>query len=201
MTGLINNIHNNIVTFGCSNTYGQGLQDCYVNNGPGPQPSYQAWPAVLAREYNYTLDNMAIPGASNLQILDKILNHNFKPNSFVIIMWATPDRDYIFPDQQLGVWQQTDIVKHWLHTHTEYDLIQRSWLYIHHATLYLKQLNIPLYNFYSYSKGFPENKPNLNIPIYDVNVSKRDYALDKLHMGPSSHVNTAMAIKKVIDEN
>ena len=199
MTGLIKN--SNIVSFGCSNTYGQGLEDCYINNGPGPHPSNQAWPAVLAREYNCSLDNKSIPGASNLQILDKILNHSFNNSDLVITMWATPDRDYIFPNQQLGVWQDNPIIKHWLSTHTEHDLIHRSWLYIHHASLYLTQKQIPFYNFYSYSKGFPENKPNLNIPIRDINVSKRDYALDKLHMGPSSHVNTAMAIKKVINEN
>ncbi len=200
MTGLIKNSHN-IVSFGCSNTYGQGLEDCYINNGPGPQPSSQAWPAVLAREYNCSLDNKSIPGASNLQILDKILNHPFNISDLVIIMWATPDRDYIFPNQQLGVWQDKSIIKHWLATHTEQDLIHRSWLYIHHASLYLKEKQIPFYNFYSYSKGFPENKPELNIPIRDINLAKRDYALDKLHMGPSSHVNTAMAIKKVINEN
>lgn len=193
-----------IVAFGCSNTYGQGLVDCHVNNGPGPVASSFAWPSLLADMYQTKLDNQSIPGASNLEILTKVLNYQFKPNQMALIMWATTDRDYIFDEKpiQLGAWQSTDIVKHWLMTHPESDLVVRSWLYMQHSSLYLQSKQIKHYNFFSYTKGFYKFKPDfINVNIHDVGVNKDDYALDNLHMGPLSHNKVANSIKRVIDAN
>ena len=51
-----------LVAFGCSNTYGEGLPDCWVdkNGDPsrtkagfhGPKPSKLAWPRLMANNMN-----------------------------------------------------------------------------------------------------------------------------------------------------
>ena len=42
-----------LIAFGCSNTYGQGLEDCHIlPNFPGPSPSKTAWPNTLGNLLN-----------------------------------------------------------------------------------------------------------------------------------------------------
>lgn len=193
-----------IVAFGCSNTYGHGLVDCYVNGGPGPKPSMFAWPQLVAEDFNTRVVNEGKPGASNLEILTRILQFDFKPDDMVIIMWSTTDRDYILGHKplQIGAWQSSDIVKDWINVHSEEDLAIRSWLYFQHAELYLKDKNIEQFHFYSFTRGLRVFKPNyINVNIVDVDVNKDDLALDNLHMGPKSHIRVANSIKRVIDAN
>lgn len=195
---------NRIIAFGCSNTYGHGLVDCYVNGGPGPKPSNFAWPQLLADRYNTRLVNEGKPGASNLEILTRILGFDFRSDDMVVIMWSTTDRDYILGHKpiQLGAWQSTDIVKDWINVHSEEDLAIRSWLYFQHADLYLKDKGIEHHHFYSFTRGLRIFKPNwVDVNIHDVDVNKDDLALDNLHMGPLSHQRVADSIKRVIDAN
>jgi len=95
-----------IVAFGCSNTFGQGLPDC-VTASKGDPPSRYAWPAVLGRLLNRPVLNLAIPGASNLEILHCITCTDFKPGDLVYVFWSYLDRWSIILESeiiQIGPW-------------------------------------------------------------------------------------------------
>lgn len=198
---------NKLVTFGCSFTFGQGLSDCHVSpDQPGPIPSIYAWPAIVADSLTRGLDNQSKCGASNLEILHKILNYNFNNNDLVVVMWSMPNRDVIFKDQgtysRLGVWKTDKLTKYWLKTHSEEDLAIRSWLYIHHATLYLKEKQIKHYNIFANLNWLGKYKPSfLNVGYLEIDMSSQlDKGLDGKHPGPKTHKMIAdkllTAIKK-----
>ena len=78
-----------LIAFGCSLTYGFGLPDCYVSDMQhGPNPSVHAWPALTATALKLDIVNKAISGASNLKILNEILNFDFNIEDTVIILWS-----------------------------------------------------------------------------------------------------------------
>lgn len=82
-----------LVTFGCSFTYGHGLADCFIPpREPGPVPSKFAWPQLLANELKVDCINMSVPGASNKEILNTLLNFKFDSSDIVIIMWTFVER-------------------------------------------------------------------------------------------------------------
>lgn len=91
-----------LIAFGCSNTFGHGLNDCVrkVDHGPGPHPSNDAWPAILARKMNIdVIINKAIPGASNKLICKTILDFEFREKDLTVIGWTYPQRSTIFTDK------------------------------------------------------------------------------------------------------
>jgi len=58
-----------LIAFGCSYTYGAGLEDCFTPPiGHGPIPSKFAWPQLVANELNMECINMSSSGASNKEI-------------------------------------------------------------------------------------------------------------------------------------
>ena len=70
-----------LVAFGDSCTYGHGLKDCIAADGvnPGKRPSERAWPTELADEFkDIPYANLGIPGASNKEIWNKIMNTKLK---------------------------------------------------------------------------------------------------------------------------
>ena len=138
-----------LVTFGCSNTQGVALNDS----------STQAWPAVLAKMYGWTLDNQGVPGASNLEILWNILQYKFQPDDIVVVMWTIVNRDYFEGKHQFGVWQDSTLVKNWLEVHSEKDMTIRAWLCMDHANLHISRKNIMCYNVAVDYKMLANNKP------------------------------------------
>jgi len=97
-----------IIAFGCSNTFGQGSPDC-VTARRGDPPSRYAWPAVLGRLLNRPVLNLAVPGASNLEILHQITLTEFKPGDLVYVFWSYLDRWSIIRESdvvQIGPWIQ-----------------------------------------------------------------------------------------------
>jgi hypothetical protein len=184
----------NLISFGCSITYGQWLSN----------PS-DAWPIKLGNYLNKNPINLGVPGASNLEILYNILNYNFSNTDTVIVMWSNPDRDLIYSEDEnvrIGSWQESELVKHWMLTHSEYDIANRSWLYFHHAKLFFESKKIKYYFFsidIAYCNTF---KPSyLDVDLFDVDVvtlRKADVANDGSHPGPVSHELIAKEILKFI---
>ena len=84
-----------LVTFGDSCTYGDGLEDCYADGNPGKKPSKFAWPTLLASQMNYDIANLSRPGASNKEILHKVLNTKLPDNAIVILGWSFFNRTCI----------------------------------------------------------------------------------------------------------
>lgn len=69
-----------ILAVGDSFTYGYELAD-----------TTDAWPAVLARKLNATVDNLAKPGGGNTQIVRNIVEHA-SDYDLVVIAWSSPGR-------------------------------------------------------------------------------------------------------------
>lgn len=105
-----------LYAFGCSNTYGEGLPDCWQPSPEAPKrhtyaptPSRLAWPQLTADTLGYECANLAIPGASNKLILHRILNTRFKPNSKVVVCWSYTNRHTVFRTHTLEkVFAHTD---------------------------------------------------------------------------------------------
>lgn len=88
-----------IVAFGCSHTYGMGLDDCFNENNyflVNAEPSNYAWPSLLAKKLNFDIINKSICAGSNLEILNEILNFSFEPGDKVVVGWTNPERDLLF---------------------------------------------------------------------------------------------------------
>lgn len=184
-----------LVCFGCSNTYGTGL----VN------PESEAWPHVLGTLLDIETINMGVPGASNLEILNNILKFNFKENDTVVVMWSPLTRDYLFdPEQQLGSWMKSELIDHWVHTHSTHDLAVRSWLYIHHSTLYFQSRGIKSINIAVAYEDLIKFKPsyiNKSI-VFDIKMNWikffGDKAQDKMHPGVKSQIKIANKIHTLL---
>jgi len=196
-----------LVAFGCSHTFGHGLKDCITDdNGPGDKPSRYAWPAVLASQLNCRVINRGIPGASNLQILNAILNFKFRRSDIVVIMWADVNRDLIFKQdgehRPIGSWGTDKDTKHWIMLHNDFDLLMRSWMCINHATLHLTSMNISNHSFFYRPEELKEVQPRwCSIKVNDIGVlaaTQIDLALDNAHMGPIAHATIADRIKNLI---
>ena len=143
-----------IIAFGCSNTFGQGLPDCYKMEGDigiGLEKSSQyAWPEVFAKKMKKSCVNLAQPGSSNRQILWQILNFEYyQPRDCVTILWTFINRSSIIKSQheisQLHIreWSGQPIEnkawrKYKVETYNEYDEMIRSLHYIDYADRFLK---------------------------------------------------------------
>ena len=201
-----------LITFGCSITYGHGLPDCFQPPmDPGPAPSSNAWPNVVANNLNVILDNQSKCGNSNLAILYDILNYKFLPNDVVVIMWSFTGRDLIFGRKTLlrkqiinhvGLWQNTPLAKSWADTHPACDVATRTWLYVHHATLFLKSKNIKVYNVFAGYDEVKKYRPKfLDIEFVKLKMQvmhPADWALDNLHPGIKTHQLVGNEITEIL---
>lgn len=94
----------NLYTFGCSFTYGHGLQDCHKeNNNPGDEPSKLAWPQKLGKKIGYVTHNNGKCGADNLTILSQIMETHtlFTADDTVVILWSFNSRYSFFQKDQM----------------------------------------------------------------------------------------------------
>lgn len=182
-----------LVVFGCSVTYGHGLEDCWdkETGHHGPLPSNQVWGKKLADKLDIEVINNGFPGASNIYITNKIVNFNFLTNDFVVVCWSSPFRSTVFNEQEphwsLGPWNEEENVKSYFHLHHDYSLKYQSLLNIHHASLHLDSLNInyintcfKYYHMKHVNKGTLKIKNFLEIPCLDNHLDK---AIDGAHPG------------------
>lgn len=212
-----------LIAFGCSHTYGHGLEDCILaDNLPGPVASKFSWPNHLGNMLGRETINMSRPGASNLEILYNILKFNFQPTDIVTILWTDTARDLIFADIDpainynldffpIGSWMTKENdgidVEAWLSIHTDYDLLIRSFMQIHYAEQYLKNNNIRNYSFFNDSDSMIPKIPSFlkfenlyDTQLWHIMFSLYDKALDGCHPGPTAHQKIAEEIYKHINE-
>jgi hypothetical protein len=195
-----------LITFGCSFTYGQGLPDCLTGD---EAPSQYSWPYLLSKKLNRSLVNCGVPGASNLQILNEILNFNFEKNDLVIVMWSLVDRDTIFFKRvfskgnlliKVGAWTKNIIAKRYLKQLDLHDQKLKSWFYIHHADLYFKNKKVEYIHYPAVVGELLACKPTfIDIDkMYHEGVSWIDTTTDN-HPGIESNKETAERIFKIIN--
>ena len=216
-----------IITFGCSFTYGSELPDCVgqpklnsLSQIWDRKPSQYAWPAVLGKLMNMDVCNQSHPGASNLEILCEVLDFKFRPDDIVVIMWSLSHRELIFeevnsksykrkfgekglrPWRKLTVWSKGVMAEDFQKV-KEIDYIKRTWIYMHHADLYLKSKKLKYIHYPAAPYEIQELKPDfIEAPdnLYWTRTQKIDAAADDRHPGIESHKLQAEEIKRVLEE-
>lgn len=176
-----------LVTFGCSLTYGQHLDN----------REEQCWPAQLSKMLNIEMLNVSKPGASNKEIMYNILNFDFQEDDICIILWTNPHRWIIFNEDSetsLGAWQNTKqsmaFVEHfWNEYDMGLDVLEKS----SHVQLRLDKLNIPVYHTISllnFITTIPEQSWSianwLDIDFQTIRDS-HPKANDNSHPGPEAY--------------
>lgn len=176
-----------LVAFGCSYTFGQALPGAIFDK---KIPSNLSWPSMLAQHLGVDVENQGEPGASNLEILWKILNFNFDSSDMCFIMWSHFTRASIFREEgfkRLDFHTLSKYEKSWLRVHPEYDQIVHNWIYIHHATTYLNTLGIQPYHLLS-GGSHPDPTKTITVPrILESKFHFIDRGDDNDHPGVHSH--------------
>ena len=196
-----------LVTFGCSNTWGDGLPDVCIpeiqrNKNTWP-PSKYAWPNVLAKKLNIEVINTAISGKSDKFILQQILDFNFLQNDIVCIMWPPFDRFCFFKEDEtvhLGPWWADTEKKNkmfYKHFHSDYDSRLNFFRTTDYVDLYLKKLNKNIMHHQMlFSKFYFSLQPEwcttkfLETDMVSIK-DKHPLGEDKIHPGVDAHIELA----------
>lgn len=194
-----------LITFGDSFTFGHWLES--TDNSP----SDRAWPKLLGDMLAFDTINKGVPGHSNIQILQDILNfQKFEESDIVIIAWSYVERDCIFQKNstsRISPWiKNKKLVMDWLSIHNDYDMSVRAGLYMHHAESYLKLSNVKQLHFSAWqNQSINEVRPiftkSLDNFIYENILVEIDKALDNDHPGFESHKQTAEKLYRIINES
>lgn len=131
---------------GCSFTYGDGLQDCWIPEigEAGKKPSKLAWPTLLGQKLDIQANNLAVPGGSNILAISKLLEANLRSGDIVIVLWTFFTRREFFGKTRAGEWNKTyfDLISS-LSCNT--DVIMTNLIDIHNFTTYLTSINVNVY--------------------------------------------------------
>jgi len=203
---------NRLIVFGCSYTYGHGLQDCIASNGSGPglYPSKFAWPQLVANVANLECINQSDPGSSNQQILWQIERFNFEVNDTVIIHWSFCNRamyrtiknDIVKIMPHYSKSKGLVLAKKYYALENELNMYDKTRIFLNYANYKLKNIGIKkIINF------SPILEPNMEQIITNLNLQydfktddinlvhyhkknlfpDADTALDNSHPGPKTH--------------
>ncbi len=92
----------NLITFGCSLTYGTGLPDCLNTDDGGihiTNPSKHAWPSILGGLLkSKSVTNKSLPGLGCKQVAKTIIDYKYSSNNIVVVLWPDFNRHTIFKD-------------------------------------------------------------------------------------------------------
>ena len=198
-----------LFTYGCSYTYGHGLEDCIIRKvDPGHNPSKLGYAALVAQHLNANeLFNYSRPGTSNKWIVHAINvtveSQQIAKNDAVIIQWTFLDRSCILRKgshrnldkyDALGSWMADEkrslSQAYYKHFHDTYDNIHVTSWYIKYVDLLLKSHGITKI----LHTAPPDRKKDITaylpdtIEWWDDNISRNriDTALDRHHPGPKS---------------
>ena len=160
-----------LISYGCSYTFGEGLKDCWIPEGsiidgrrgpaPGPRPSNYAWPKYLSNMMRCDLLNLGKGGCSNKFIWHSIMNTEFQPDDFVVILWTYFPRNCFFEHEKK--WKRVipadtenkfltrehrRLAKYYYSMiHQDYDAVMENYLKINFSKNYLDSLGIRNYHF------------------------------------------------------
>jgi hypothetical protein len=198
-----------LITFGCSITYGHGLEDCCFGQSyePGPIPSKLAWPSLLAEKLNLECVNLSRPGFSNKAITKKILEFEYQTNDIVVVQWTFKNRSSVFIDEN-----QIECIGPWLKDKKSrkfyeyfYSDIEGEWDFQTKSLAsksYLDLLGLKNYHLAlkrdDLRNTYYWNKVNY-LPIFFLDIARNmEKALDQLHPGSDSHRIFADGLFKII---
>lgn len=201
-----------LVTFGCSNTAGEGLEDTYdpVSGNQLIDTSKFAWPQLLADQMNLESVNVAQGGSSNKQIAWTIQNFKFQKDDVVIIMWTFPNRwcvitepmpslPPVFPhENKIGPWMTKKKLKfkdsisdrYYRSFHNDFDSLVDMYTRIEYISNMLNNLSIK--SFHATCADRPDVQKffawfTTKLLQTSPQNSWIDTAVDNDHPGPASH--------------
>ena len=182
-------------TFGCSLTFGAYLQD----NPNNEHPSKFAWPQTVAKLMGTECINHGRNGASNREILYRILETEYSKDDVVIVQWTFPERSCLIKDGFticIGPWYtefyenqyQHDISESFYNMMDEGDQSITQSMCIEHAGLYLDSIGIKNYHFH-HSPKLVETRNWTKRKMLDVNYIKVISANPKKRASDGHHPN------------
>ena len=177
-----------LVAFGCSNTYGEALEN----------PKEQAWPSVLAEMLNYECVNLSYPGSSPRYVIYKMQKFNFRKTDIVVVLWPEVSRYCCIQEddsvKHIGIWyyskgKTTKNLYEEMFTkkHAEYDFD----LFDSYAKMLFNNKNIKYLDYVGPYFWLDKNKYKMEL---------LDYGSDGRHPGVKSHKNFAQYVYKNIKE-
>lgn len=196
-----------LITFGCSNTYGLGLKDCYTKKD-NKTPSIHAWPSILGQLLNLQVVNLSNPASSNKQIWKTILNTTLTKKDLVIVNWSHFDRWCIFKKnglEKLGSWSaNTDKSSKYFfkYLHDNYDMEIDLHGRSDHIARYLEDIGVTSYQLLirkSHKTIHCDWNKAEYLPL-DFRDIRQNFprALDSQHPGEEAHQAYAQEIYKYI---
>lgn len=206
-----------LIAFGCSFTYGHGLEDCFIPpDRAGQFPSAYAWPVLLSRRLFRFCVNKSYPGNSNKAIWWNIVNFEYEPEDIVVVLWSLPTRDCVIEQDSthprslrslFPLYDHHTNGKHyrkWLfndNAFSELDFKIESHLSISHADAYLKSKNIKVYHLLHRKENY-DPFPKWQTTKFETREfygeTWSDLGLDGNHPGPKSHKQLADDLYKII---
>jgi hypothetical protein len=214
-----NKVIRKLITFGCSNTYGESLSDIwdYKKNIPirHTGPSKYAWPQLLANKLNLECVNLGNPGASNKEIWYTILHQEYIKNDIVIILWTYLNRFCFLSENMdriklllpaepnaVGMRWPTYSKIYYKYFYNEYDLLIDFYLRANHVQSYL-QNKVKLVKHYIQGVDEYEPKPIWNnVEFFDEwkHIDNDPRAEDGTHPGIEKHKTFSEVIyNEIID--
>jgi len=189
-----------LITFGCSHTFGEGLDN----------PNKESWPVKLSKLLDKPLINKGIGGCSNRKIQHNVIQTDFNKDDIVIILWTYADRYHFFTDEKneaplINVWSKNKHSLNWYkYFHTEYNETFDNKTIVNQVNLYLKEKGIEPYNFlvsneYQYYYDIT-NLKTIDIDFTHEYLNKYERSKDGWHMGSKGHKTLARDIYKRISE-
>lgn len=187
-----------IVSFGCSFTWGYGLDD--TSPRTNLIPSAKAWPSVLASDLGYSLDNTAIPGNSNKDIWWEIINYEFHPANYVFVLWTFIDRFSIINENKSTTTispKSKNSKEYYKKFYNNYDALVDLNLRMHHVWMHLNSIKIPQHHMLIDNKNFVQESWN-KIILQKTNFSSIMLGKNKVfgHPNEKEHSIFAKQIKK-----
>lgn len=184
-----------LVTFGCSHTYGHGLD----KNNPFSPTEYdrKAWPSRLSNLLNYPLVNLGRNVESNKGISYSVINFPFRKDDLVVILWSYSDRSAVIEDDNTLsrihiAFEDVKTKSYYTHFHSDLNSSYESLSYINLADIHLKNKGIKFLNCFTNNK-LPKflNKKKFNNISYYKNYfgtyHKFGMAYDNVHIGVEGH--------------
>jgi len=207
-----------IISFGCSNTFGLELEGTTVDD----LPSKLSYPSLLGSV------NLAIPGASNKEIMLKILEIDFLKTDIVTILWTYPkSRTLLFnkKNNEMRQWQllanhnninyenmdieTQQVALAWMRFNvlrSVNDAMIDEYIYIKTANQYLQSCGCKIINMHcddTYNRWTNKNKripKSLYTKLYDVtDVFLKQDSCKFGHPGPVAHRKLSKWIKQCLN--
>ena len=198
-----------LIAFGCSYTFGHGLEDCLSKNRKAPtKPSRYAWPKVLSTMMNLDCINLGIAGASNKHIWYKALTTEYQEGDIVVFLWSHIARWCKITDydkvQNVGNWTGGKMGKcYYSFLQNDYDSNLDLNLRVDHISLYLDKLGIRSYHCYAVDRETSildfNSAISLKTSFQDIR-GKHGLAEDKKHPDKFAHIEFADSLYKEIKE-